>query len=456
MTSMNHRFARPLIAAALAVGMFVTAPAAAQEGQGRAITYDEAIRIALQQNTTVRLAVNSAAADAVGVRQARSAFLPDLRLSTSGAQSVGRSFDTGAGSVVDQTTSSMSAGISSSVTLFDGFANQAELRQARLTQQAGSADLERARQTAVYTVANNYVSLQAATEELRVRREDLAAREAEERQIQLFVDAGTRPVSDLYQQQAGVASARVAVVEAERAVELARVDLIQTLQLDPAASYDFQAPAVTASPAARSYDLASLVTRALERRPDLAALSSREEAARQAVRAAEAARLPTVTLSAGYNTAFSSASDLAFADQLDQRRGGSVSLGVSIPLFDRGSASAATQRAEIQVENARINLETQRNEVALQVRRAYLDHQAAQAQLTAAEAQLRAAELALTTSQERYRVGAATLVEVTQARATQAQAASAVVSARYNLVLQRTLIAYHVGDLDPASATLGG
>ena len=40
--------------------------------------------------------------------------------------------------------------------------------------------------------------------------------------------------------------------------------------------------------------------------------------------------------------------------------------------------------------------------------------------ITAAEAQLRAGELALTTSQERYRVGAATLVEVTQARATQA------------------------------------
>ena len=52
-------------------------------------------------------------------------------------------------------------------------------------------------------------------------------------------------------------------------------------------------------------------------------------------------------------------------------------------------------------------------------------------------------------------MGAATLLEVTQARATQVQAASALVSARYNLVLQRTLIAYYVGDLDPENATLG-
>ncbi|HEU4453379.1 MAG TPA: TolC family protein [Longimicrobium sp.] len=132
---------------------------------------------------------------------------------------------------------------------------------------------------------------------------------------------------------------------------------------------------------------------------DLAALEKEEDAAEQDVRAAAAGRLPTVTLSAGYNTAFSSASELGFGDQLDQRRGGSLSL-------------------------------------------------------VAADAQLKAAELALQTSRERYRVGAATLLEVTQARATQVQAASAVVSARYNLVLQRTLISYYVGDLDPANAAL--
>jgi outer membrane protein len=452
MTSMNDRYRRRLLVAALAV-VFGAGSLAAQDT--RTITYEDAIRIALERNGTVRLAANAAELEAVGVRQARSQFLPDLRLSTSGAQSYGRSFDQGAGTVLDQTTRSLSAGVSSSVVLFDGFGNVASLRQAELSRDAGRAELERARQTAVFTVAGQYVALQARAEELRVRREDLAAREAEEAQIRVTVDAGTRSVADLYQQQAGVASARLAVVEAERAWELARVDLIQTLQLDPAGSYDFPAPAA-AQATAGTYDLNALVARALERRPDLAALATRADAAEQGVRAAKASALPTVTLSAGYSTAFSSASELAFADQLDQRRGGSLSLGVSIPLFDRAATSSATQRARIQVENARIELESQRNEVALQVRRAYLDHQAAQAQLQAAEAQLRAAELALRTSQERYRVGASTLLEVTQGRATQVAAASALVSARANLVLQRTLIAYYVGDLDPENAALGG
>ncbi len=450
MTALTDRSSRARWLLAAASAALIASPLSAQQ----TITYDDAIKIALEQNSTVRLAENETEVDAAAVKQARLSFLPDLRLNTSGAQSVGRSFDSGAGSVIDQTTSSMNAGVSSSVTVFDGFANVAELRAAEASRDAGRADLERAKQTAVYTVAGNYVALQARQEELRVRREDFAARQAEEAQIQLFVDAGTRPVSDLYQQQASVASARAAVVEAERAWELAKVDLISTLQLDPGGSYEFQAPPLATTTAAARYDLPALVAKALEQRVDLAALEKREDAAEQGVRAASAGRWPTVTVSAGYNTAFSSASELAFGDQLDQRRGGSLSLGISVPVFDRGTTAAAERRAQVQVDNARISLETQRNEVGLQVRRAYLDHQAAQAQLEAAEAQQKAAELALQTSTERYRVGAATLLEVTQARATQVQAASAVVSARYNLVLQRTLISYYVGDLDSANAAL--
>ena len=62
----------------------------------------------------------------------------------------------------------------------------------------------------------------------------------------------------------------------------------------------------------------------------------------------------------------------------------------------------------------------------------------------------------MTTSQQRYQAGAGTLVELTQARAAQVQAASAVVSARYGLVFQQTLMSYYTGELDPAHVVLNG
>jgi putative ABC transport system permease protein len=79
----------------------------------------------------------------------------------------------------------------------------------------------------------------------------------------------------------------------------------------------------------------------------------------------------------------------------------------------------------------------------------------AQERLAAAEAQRKAAEQAATVSQQRYQLGAATLVELAQARASRVQAASAEVSARYEVVFQKALMSYYTGELDPAHVSLG-
>lgn len=441
----KHLF-RPLALASAA--LLGAAPLVAQQG-ARTITYGEAIGIALEQSSGVRIAENAVTSDEATVRQNRMQFLPNLSLSTSTSQSYGRGFDTGASAVTTQSTQAINAGISSSMVLFDGNARRAQLRAAELGRDASQSDLLRARQTAVFQVASGFTTLQSAQEQLRVRREDLTAREAEQAQIQALVNARSRPISDLYQQQANVAAARAQVVQAQRAVEIGKTDLVQVLQLDPRGAYDFPAVAAGSVGAPVTLPLDSLVDRALANRPDLEALERQQDAAQQGVRAARASALPQVSVSAGYNTAFNSAADAALLDQFNDRRGGSVALGVSVPIFDRGQTAAATQRANVAVDNARIALETQRNAAAIEVRRAYLDRQAAQAQLEAAEAQLTAAQRALDASQERYRVGAAALLEVTQARAAQVEAASAVVTARSNLLLQNTVIAYYTGDLTP-------
>jgi outer membrane protein TolC len=135
----------------------------------------------------------------------------------------------------------------------------------------------------------------------------------------------------LYQQQANVASARAQVTSASRTVELAKVDVIQTLQLDAAGNYEFVAPAVDTAIVNRNLSLDSLIARAYAHRSDLDAQESRLDAAGQDVKAAGASKLPTVSLNANYNTAYTSANDLPISSQLDQRRGGGIGIGVSLP-----------------------------------------------------------------------------------------------------------------------------
>ncbi|GMU68036.1 MAG: membrane protein [Steroidobacteraceae bacterium] len=424
--------------AALLVGGF-TAAALAQDAprETRIITFDQAIEIALQQNDVLRSARNAAALGELGVDQARTDFLPDLGLSAR----TSRDFDR------DDTSQTTSLNLSSGVTLFDGFANTAGLKAAKLASRASGADLARTGETVIFTVATDFLALVQSQEQLRVQRENLAAQVALGKQIDAYVRAGARTIADQYQQEANVASAKLAVVEAERAAELAKVDVILTLQLDPRGTYEFVAPAVGQPGADALEPLDALIARAWAARADVAAGEARAEAALQDIRVAKSGRWPVVGLSAGYGSSFSSDVAPSWNDQLDDNRGGAVGLTVTMPLYDRGATRIATRRAELAADNAQIALDSLRQQVGSQVRRAVLDLESAREQLLTSEAQQRAAARALEVTEQRYRAGAATLVELTQSRATQVQAAGAYVTAKYEVEFQRRLLDYYVGGL---------
>jgi outer membrane protein len=438
--------AMPVVAGAQAVA----APATTA---GKPIDLQSAIGIALRQSVLVKQSENAVASSTTGVSQARNAFLPSLSLNTSSARSVGRS---GTNTGLSSSSQSLNTGLSSSLVVFDGLRNVNELRQARLDVTATTSELTRARQTAVFTVASDYLTLATAEGQLEVQKQNLAALEAQEAQLQKLVSAGARSISDLYQQQATTAAARAAIVSAERDVELARIALIQTLQLDPRGTYDFVAPTVgDVSGSVPRYDLDSLLTRAFASRTDLVAEQTRVQAASVGTKAAAASRLPTVSVNTSYNASYNSAGVAGLANQLDQNRGGSVSLAVSFPVFDKGATSAAVQQARIQEENARLALADQRQTVALDVRRAWLTLESTRQQLTVALAQQKAADLAVSTTQARYQVGTSTLLELTQARASQLQANVAVVNARNALAFQNALLPYYTGELDITRTLLG-
>jgi outer membrane protein len=440
MTARPRVSAPSLVALLLALLTRHPSPLYAQNSPARVITLSEAIRIALDSSSTVRLARNNVSLDSITVRQFRNQFLPDL--SASGQASQG--FASGSAG-----TNSLNAnvGLSGGVTLYNGNQNINALREAELNLRATGQDLARTRQTIVFIVASDFLALITQQELLRVQQQNLAAQQDQLTQLEAFTKASTKNIGDLYQQQSATAAAVLAVANASRTTELAKVDLIQELVLDARATYDFQSPPAD-STQRPVFNLDSLIGVALTQRVDIQALALRVQADEREIMVAEGGRLPVVLATIGYGSAATLPADVSFSNQLDQRRGGSVGVGVTLPIFDRGAVAIARQRATIQLENEKLALRDQVQSAALDVRRAYLNYQSAQEQLTAADAQQKAAALALDVTQTRYRVGLATFVEVTLARATLVQGQSAVVTARSSLEFQEALMSYYTGVLE--------
>ena len=431
--------------------LFIAVPSVwAQDAQQ--ITFDDAVRIALKQNVDLLRSKNFVEQQASFVQDRRMAFSPNLNLTAGVGQNFGRQFSQSEGEIVSTTNESFRTNVSSNVTVFSGFRNQSLLQSARMNLEAQNLNFERQEQTVIFNVMSEYLTLIERGEQIQIQEENLESQRQQLAQIEEFVNVGSRPISDLYQQQAQAANAELTLLEAERLYQLAEVALINTLQLDPFGSYEFMLPQVSDSQLnPGQYDVRTMLESAFDTRADLKSQQSVISSSLSDIRASRASYFPDISLGFGYGSSWTSfLTDVSFSDQIDRNRGGNISLNLSVPIFDRLSTKNSTQRAKIQYDNAKLDLENLQQNIALQVRQAYLDYLTAEKRLDVTEKQLISAEQALTADQERYNVGAATLVELSQSRASFVQAQSDQNQARFDFIFQKKLIDYYLGDLNPS------
>ena len=466
-----RRVARLLGAATLLCGLVAGHPLSAQaqsvSGDTTRISFDEAIRTALDQNTDLKRAQANLRSAETQVQAEWMDFAPDLNVTADVSRSFGRTFSQEQLGFIQESTDNLRMTGRSSITVFNGFENVASLNQARNQAEANDLGLERTQREVVFTVMDRYIALIESREIVRVRREELEARRQQLRQIEEFVDAGSRPVSDLYQEQANVAEAEQRLLQAQREREVSKTRLIQTLQLNPREPYRFEVPALAADTLSREqYDLSALMDEAFRQRIDLQAAQAEQRASQQGIRSARSAYYPSLSITGSYGTDWTSRPrpipqegggeiEPGFSRQIDNNRNGSVGLSLNIPIFDQFQRETQIERARVDAQNAQYALEDQRQQVALQVRQAYLDYRNAVQQLEAANKRLRAARQARAAAQERYNLGSASIVELQNATRDFVDAASQQVRARYNLIFQKKQIDYHVGRLRPDEPLIG-
>ncbi|NNE46682.1 MAG: TolC family protein [Rhodothermales bacterium] len=438
----------------LTSGGFVTE----SNGQQRQITFDDAVSIALDRNVELKKAENDVGLQEQIVSREKAAFLPNLNLSTRSSRNWGLTFDQTSFQLVTEASNTFSMNASSSINLFNGFGDVASLRQAQSTLESSNLTFERQKQTVFFSVIQSYLQVILDQERVGIRAEDVEAQRQQLRRIEEFTRVGSRPISDLYQQQANLANAELVLLESERAAQLSQVRLIQVMELDPMQDYSFVAPAREELDLdADSYDLDALMRAAFEQRKDIRSLDASIEAANEGIRIAKSSRYPSLNMSGGASTSYSSLrldplsrDKINFGDQLSDNRAGSVGLTLSVPIFNRLLTKTNIEQAKIRYSNLNLDRQNLEQNISLEVRQSYLDYFTAVKRLDVTEKQLRAARQSEAVERERYDIGASTLVELTQARANLVDAESQRVQAVYQFIFQEQVIEYYLGTLNPA------
>jgi len=416
------------------------------------ITLDDAIRIALERNVAVIQAENALEAQESNRLSAFGDFMPSLSLSGgwTRTQSTGTVFLQGVAIPgITRLYNSFSGGLTANMTIFNGFANTANLNRAQANVAAAENTLYRTRQRIVYETTQLYLNVLRTRELLKVSEENLKRSQKQLERIQESNRVGALALADVYRQQVQVGSDELALIQAQSNYDKARADLTFFLALDVMEDYDYSDLTMSAEVDADEFreveqrygNFYTLVNEALNVRPDYLSAVESYNSASSAVAVARAGHFPSVSAFASYGYASDTLSKLT--DNKSIRWG----LQISLPLFSGFAVDNQWQQARINERNAYEQMKQAERQVQVDIRKALLDYEAAKKQLDVTQKSVRSAEQDRRIAEEKYNLGAGTLLDLLIANANYVSAVSNKVNALYNYKLVKKQLEFATGTL---------
>lgn len=407
----------------------------AQSAPASTLTLNQALEIAAQNNPAYQQAILGRRRAQAQVRAAYGTLLPSADASGSLGFREGRPQNFGGvsfGATSDIVSSSWNLSANSRIS-WNTFN---EIRRANAALDAADADVAAAQFQLSAQVQQQFL-LALQTQARADFQDTLVVQQRLQLELtQARAGVGSLTSLDVKRAEVGLGQQEVAALRARNTADVAKLQLYQQLGVPMPEGVKLAADLTVT---AMTMTVADLLETARRVNPALKAANARATAAQAVVNSARGAYTPTLSFSANvsaftqkqldfianptHTPAQDSAARAAFriansAYPFDFTRNPySLSMGLSIPIFDGLGRETRLQEADAGREDARYSVRRQELQLTADVTSAYVTLQAAQ---RAAELQQRTAATAreaLQLAEERYRVGATTFVDLTTARA---------------------------------------
>lgn len=466
--------------------LFVLATATTVRAQaptsGPVLTLEEAIRLAVRNNPQFLQSGSNRTRAAAALRAAQGQLLPNIRTSFGSSYREGRQ-QFFAGQAFGSTSDVLSSSADLGVDLAISAASLMARKQQRANLDAAESDMSSAEATLRANVITQYLNVLQAQSRATLQDTLLRSTEAQLELARARQQVGAATTLDVRRAEVAVGQQQVAVLRERNAVEVEKLRLFQQLGVEQPAGVTLSSEFTITEP---TVQLAGLLQQARNSNPTLGALRSRERASDVGVSSARSAYFPSLSLSSGVSgfsqqlrnidgsiadaragalasqrscltqdslrvgaglpsilqqcsaIVFTDAQASALRDANAQfpfkmtRSPLQLSAQVSLPIFDGFTREQRIQEATASRNDARYRVREQELKLTADVTSAYRNLVTAYQTVRLQEQNAVAAREALALAQERFRVGANTFVDVTQARSDYERAETERINAIYD------------------------
>ncbi len=421
-------------------------------GQVKMLTLDQARQTALERNLNVAQAQNNIESAQASVLAATGNYLPTVSATAgwNGSRSAGSQntrIDQNGNLVTSRVSYGVNAGVDLQYTIFDGFSREGNMKRASSNSVASEQTAARTRQSIVFQVESAYLDVLRNEQLVKVSEENL---KRDNRQLERITESnrvGASSLADVYRQQSQTANDELNMITAQNNYDKSKADLIALIGLDVSEGYAIADPSVSTEIAQSELestmngygDFKQLSSQAIANRPDYHAATESYNSAEGGVTVARSGYMPSINLNAGYDLNGSKVSTLSDSKTLNW----GISLRWSI--FDGFGTNQALQSAHVEKRNAELSLQQTQRSINVELKKALLDLDAARKLYEVSLKGLVSSTQDYRIAEERYNLGAGTLLDLLTANANLVNAQANKVNASYNYITSKRNVEYALG-----------
>ncbi|WP_029036916.1 TolC family protein [Salinimicrobium xinjiangense] len=337
----------------LLVLLFVSVPLSAQE----LLTAEEAIRIALDNNYSIKIARNELEIDKTGVSWGNAGILPSIGLTANSNNSIQSTRQTRAsGDIIEidnARSNNLNYGVVADWTLFDGFRMFARYDQLKELEKLGEAELQQTILSRVSDVLITYFDLVQQQQQLSALDSTLVISEQRVELAQNRFTIGRSSRLEVLNAQVDLNTDRTTMLRQEELFDNTKVQLNELLARDPAIDFRVQEDI-------RVDDqllLENLEQLAMAQNPSLQAQIINRNITQLQLKQVRAGRYPSIAASTGY--IFSQNESPVGFTTFGRTEGFNYGLTARLNIFDGLNQNRSEQIAKLQLENSEIAIEEQ-------------------------------------------------------------------------------------------------
>ena len=420
-------------------------------------TLRKCVEYALENNIEIKKSEVASEVNKVTNNQRKLDLLPSLNANTNYTYGWGRTADNVTFEYVDRKTQQASFGLSSALTLFNGFQKLNTLKQSHFDYLASKYESDRIRDDISLRVAAGYLSILYSMELVEKNRAQLEVTKIQIANTEKHVKAGTLPKGDLLEIQSQSALEEVNLINAENQLNLAYLDLKQLLELEAGEDFVITKPQVDISMASDVLYPQDVFNTAVTRLPQIKSAEYRLMSAEKGISIAKGGWSPSITAFGGWRSSYSdqqpeisetgslTGNIKSLKDQFKDNQSEYLQFSLNLPIFNSWSTNANISRSKLNVLNAEYDLELSKNRVRKSIEQAYSDAIAAYKTYNASFKSVASFQESFKYMETKFSVGMENSLNYNTAKAQLTRAESDLISAKYDYIFKTKILDFYMG-----------